>query len=101
MMNGGSEKEEARLKEMCDAFFRGEEKTVKDLYHINLQIANEAVNYLCRKNGVKWGTFGHTGANVGLYAIGAGSEQFAACKDNTDVPKTILNILKLTDRRRK
>ncbi len=51
--------------------------------------SKEAVNDLNKKSKVGWTTFSHCGAPVPVWAIGAGSEKFAARQDNTDIPKKI------------
>ncbi len=38
-------------------------------------------------------TKGHTPTPVDLYAFGPGAEDFAAAKDNTDIPKIIVRLM--------
>lgn len=42
---------------------------------------------------IGWTTKDHTGANVPIYAIGAGSELFGGRMDNTDIPKRICEAM--------
>jgi alkaline phosphatase len=39
---------------------------------------------------VTWASFSHSGANVRLFAMGAGSEAIAGILDNTDVARLVL-----------
>ncbi len=51
--------------------------------------SKEAVGDLNQRAGIGWTTFSHCGAPVPVWAIGVGSENFAARQDNTDIPKKI------------
>lgn len=42
--------------------------------------------------GLGWTTNGHTGGLIPVYAIGVGAEKFSTFKDNTDIPKIIMEI---------
>ena len=42
---------------------------------------------------VQWGTGGHTGVPVGVYAYGPGSQNFSGVMDNTDIFYKILEVL--------
>lgn len=55
--------------------------------------SKEAVNDLNKKAKVGWTTFSHCGAPVPVWAIGVGSERFAARQDNTEIPKKICSIM--------
>lgn len=44
---------------------------------------------------VRWATKGHSGAPVGIWALGPGAERFAGVQDNTDIPKKIAQLLDL------
>ena len=55
--------------------------------------SKEAVNDLNERAGIGWTTFSHCGAPVPVWAIGVGSEKFAARQDNTDIPKKICSIM--------
>lgn len=48
-----------------------------------------------RRAHVGWGTGGHTGADVGLYAWGPGRERFIGLHENTDVARLIAELLGL------
>ena len=61
-------------------------------YSRNSKIASAAVDFVDKASCYGWSFGAHSGSPVGLYAIGAGSEAFAACRDNTDIPKTIAEL---------
>lgn len=42
--------------------------------------------------GITWSTGGHTAADVPVFAIGNGSEQFSGTNDNTQIPLRILEL---------
>lgn len=42
---------------------------------------------------VKWSTKGHSGAPVGIWALGPGAKRFAGVQDNTDIPRKIAQLL--------
>lgn len=44
---------------------------------------------------IGWTTSGHTGVYVPVYSIGAGNQRFSGRLDNTDIPKRIMEIMKL------
>lgn len=44
----------------------------------------------------KWSTTEHTDALVPIYAYGPGAEHFSEVLDNTDVPKTILQLVEIS-----
>jgi len=52
---------------------------------------------LAKNAGISWTTFAHTGTFVPFFALGCGAEKFENIKDNTDITKTILEIVKVTD----
>jgi len=47
------------------------------------------------KANIGWTTSGHTGVYVPVYSIGAGNQRFSGRLDNTDIPKRIMEIMKL------
>lgn len=55
--------------------------------------SKEAVSDINERAGIGWTTFSHCGAPVPVWAIGVGSEKFAARQDNTDIPKKICSVM--------
>lgn len=58
-------------------------------------------NQLDGKISIGWGTDGHTGTPVPVFAYGPHAEQFMGWYDNTEIPKRIANILGISDFPRK
>ena len=48
---------------------------------------------LAKKCGVRFTTVYHTGAQIPIYAIGAGAEEFSGTFDNTEIAKKIEKLL--------
>lgn len=57
------------------------------------KIAWEAIYDINRKAAISWASGNHSGAYVPLFAIGKGAEKFYGVIDNTDIPKSIKNII--------
>lgn len=51
------------------------------------------MNDLSQKANIGWTTTSHCGGPVPVWAIGVGSEKFAARQDNTDIPKKICSAM--------
>ncbi len=49
---------------------------------------------ISQRANVYWTTYAHTGVQVPLSAIGVDAQQFGGFKDNTEVAKTMANIMK-------
>lgn len=45
--------------------------------------------------GIRWSTISHTAEPVPIYAFGAGAERFSGVKDNTEIPRTLADLLGL------
>ncbi len=54
-------------------------------------------NQLDGKISIGWGTDGHTGTPVPVFAYGPHAEQFMGWYDNIEIPKRIANILGISD----
>lgn len=52
-----------------------------------------ACRVLGKRAGASWSTYGHSGVNVPVYAIGAGSSVFAGEYDNTQLSGKILEVI--------
>lgn len=50
---------------------------------------------LTRETKIGWATQGHTAERVPLTAMGAGCEGFAGCRDNSDVPKVLAELMEV------
>ena len=58
--------------------------------YLNSKVVKKEYN---EKAHLGWTTSGHTGGAVPVFAIGAGSQQFAGRQDNTDIPKKICKAM--------
>jgi len=52
-----------------------------------------ATRILNRKAGITWSSFGHSSADVPVFAHGAGAEHFAGEYDNTDIARKLIFLL--------
>jgi alkaline phosphatase len=64
-------------------------------------ISEDPPNQLDGKINIGWGTDGHTGVPVPVFAYGPHAERFMGWYDNTEIPKKIANILGIIDFPRK
>lgn len=86
-------KEEYELRDIFEmTVARGVSSTERTLYAANDRLAGAAIKLLAKKAGMQQVKYGHTGGQVPLFAIGVGAEKIAACRDNTDIPKTIRKV---------
>ena len=89
--------EEAMLREAYQRTIKGSAEKVANEYSNDDLIAVTAIKILNRKAKCGWTTGAHSGAPVGVYAIGCGAERFAGVIDNTDVPRIISSIAGYAD----
>ncbi len=59
-------------------------------------LRRELARFVSEKVGFGWTTFDHTAAPVPVYAFGPGAHYFTGFMDNTDIPKIIMKITKLS-----
>ena len=64
----------------------------ENLYSKNDMLTKAAIDFVNRSAMVTYSFGSHSGAPVPVFAIGAKAESFKDCRDNTDLPKTILKI---------
>ena len=57
--------------------------------------SEEAIKSLNRAAGLGWTTNGHTASDVIIYSTGAGSSLFSGKMDNTDIPRRVLEAMKI------
>jgi len=88
-----SVKEEAALMVCFADTFQGRDSgKEKNLYAQNEKLAAAVFDLFERKAMATYTFRSHSGAQVPVFAIGCGAEDIAACRDNTDIPKTIARI---------
>lgn len=64
----------------------------ENLYSRNDFLTKTAVDYVNRSAMTTFSFGSHSGTPVPLFVIGVKAESFKDCRDNTDVPKTILKL---------
>ena len=87
-----SEADEAALRQAYDKTVSGKDATVFNEYSDDNLIAVTAVEILNRIARCGWTTGAHSGAPVGIYAVGVGAEAFHGVMDNTDIPRIIADV---------
>lgn len=86
---------EAQFKEIFNRTIAGmdSQKDV-NLYSEDEMLAGAAVDYLDKRAGTRFMYGSHSGGQVPVYAIGAGADKIARCKDNTDFYAVIYELAK-------
>ncbi len=88
-----SEKREKALQESFNRTFvthnGGDEQT---LYATFSEFVKEVFDVQNHCAGIGWTSYSHTGDFTPVYAVGAGAEAFSGLRDNTDLPKIILEL---------
>ena len=95
---GLSPQEWCRLEQAFGDSFRNCDDIAKDdpywrLYDGQDPLAIVALRMLDEKAGVRFSTFGHSGAAVPVFACGAESSAFCGVMDNTDIARRIMKIM--------
>lgn len=85
-----SPEEDALLKAVFKKLVKGKSKSIKTLYSNVNEVANTSVGLLNKKAKLGWTSYGHTGACVPVFAVGAESEQFGGWHDNSELAPMIL-----------
>ncbi len=74
-------------------YLQGNKNQYTDTYGGKNPMVVCALKMLACKAGVGWATYAHTSVAVPVYAIGAGAEQIAEVRDNTDIERSIMKII--------
>lgn len=56
-------------------------------------VAIAATHVVSERANIQWTTYAHTGTSIPLSSIGVGSNRFSGYKDNTEIAKTLMEIL--------
>jgi alkaline phosphatase len=95
-----SETQMYNLKKAYNASLGIQERTqidiVLDEYGSYDPLTVAAIQVLNQKAGIGWTSFSHTGSPVPVYALGIGQELFSGQMDNTDIPRKIAKIMKIS-----
>ena len=86
---------EAEEEKILNAFKKSVKKSKnnKRTYGDFSAFTGTLIRMMSEKSGVGWTTFGHTGINVPIYAIGPGAEKFSGVIDNTEIPEIMMQLL--------
>ena len=85
--------EEAKLKAAYKNMLKGKGKTEKTLYNDISELGGTAVHLLNKKAKLGWTSHAHTAADVPVFAIGVGAEDFTGWYDNTLIMQKIMNLV--------
>lgn len=86
------EQEEQMYEIYLNTFLRSSDRWEVNLYSKTEKIAHYAISCLDENAGVVWSTSHHSAAPTPLFAWGVKAIEFAACKDQTDVPGVVARI---------
>ena len=85
-----SGEETVELRQLFDeTFITKKAEDEKTLYHTFNAFTAKAFAILNHHMGIGWTTTYHAGNFVPVYAVGANSQYFTGCLNNTDIPKLI------------
>jgi alkaline phosphatase len=89
-----SDAEWKELEEMFENIFekRSAGEEFKTLYASFNGFTTRVFDIVNNKAGYGWTSGSHTGAPVPVFAVGVGAWRFGHMMDNTDIPKTIMDI---------
>lgn len=91
-----AEKERARIERAMDVQDSGEafETTVYGPGYYS-PVAIATTHILSERTNIEWTTFAHSGTAIPLSAEGVGAERFGGFKDNTEIGRTMAEVLGL------
>ena len=81
------------LKRDFDEIFMKYGPMVDGLYNKSEFIVYDAIRILNKAASIDWTSLYHTGMYTPVFAKGAGEELFLDCRDQTDSPKVIANLM--------
>ena len=85
--------EEKQLRDCFEeTFTKNKAKFDENLYSRTEQLATIAKQVMAEKAHLLWSSGSHTAAYVPIFAVGAGSQEFAGRMDNTDIIKKIAKV---------
>jgi len=91
-----TEKEVDQIREVfMSTMYANNDQKMDVTYSDYDAITGHLIKLMSDKTGLGWTTYSHTGINVPVYAVGAGSELFDGMIDNTDIPKNLEKLLGL------
>lgn len=89
-----TDEQEKEIEEMFDRTFEQRNAAPdEETLYANFNAFSSLIFKILNDNaGVGWTSTKHTGTVVPVFAIGAGAEKFASMRDNTAIPRTIMEI---------
>ncbi|MCT4584657.1 MAG: alkaline phosphatase [Peptostreptococcaceae bacterium] len=87
-----TKKEEANLNRAMNIVDNKLEED-KNLYGGYDPVAIETTHIISKRANIEWTTYAHTGTSIPMSAIGVGSQKFSGYKDNTQIAKTMAELL--------
>ena len=84
--------EDAALQNCWFKLSEQEKKIVATSYGEEYNIGIIATRILDKRAQIAWTTSGHTAANVPVFAVGVGADQFKGWMDNSEIPMKILRL---------
>lgn len=88
-----SKEEEALLKRDFYDIFLKYGPMVSGLYNNSEVLVYDAVRILNRAASIEWTSMLHTGLYTPIFAIGIGEREFIDCRDQTDIPKVLADLM--------
>lgn len=92
-----TDEQEKEIEEMFDRTFEQRNSAPdEETLYANFNAFSSLIFRILNDNaGVGWTSTKHTGVVVPVFAIGVGAEKFAAMRDNTAIPRTIMEIAEI------
>lgn len=85
---------EAKFRETFVATFYGSNNSKdQNMYYSHEMLSKQVIDYLDLAAGIYFDHTSHTGAQVPVFAIGAGAAEIVASRDNTDIPKILHKLM--------
>ncbi|MBA4348300.1 MAG: hypothetical protein C0413_05580 [Clostridiales bacterium] len=89
-----TEVETALLKEAyAKTYFNNSPNNSDEEYGVYEPITTACINLVAARAGIRFGSGGHTGKDVPIYAIGVGSEFFSGNYENTNIHDALLQAV--------
>ncbi len=90
-----SNEETSVLKTAYSHTLRGDlsKAQIRSRYGVYSPIASAAANLVSQRAGVTFNAYGHSGVNVGVYALGVGAEVFSGEYENTAICEKLTQLV--------
>ena len=88
-----TKEEEELLKDDFYNIFLKYGPMVDGLYNKNEYLVYHAIRILNRHASIDWTSMYHTGLYTPIYVYGVGEKRFLECRDQTDIPRVIADLM--------